>query len=225
MANRETSGVGDGSERGTAEKAKDTARDVKDTAREVKDRAQEKVSSAASEARDRGGDLVHEGKEKARSQADQQKDRVSEGFRSVADALRRGGQELSEEHRQYGSFLGTVADRAEGVSRYLDQRDVDSLTRDARQAAREHTPVFLSGAFTLGMLGARFLKSSGDKSGTERYDGPAEPYDPGTPRRQASSPRRYGSPSAPTDYGRYQSDELSSTEIDRSQETRDGGYA
>lgn len=249
MENRDsTAGAGDGSDRGKTEQAKDKAA-------EMKDKAQEKVSHAAAEARDRGEELVHEGKAKARSTADQQKERVSEGIRSMADALRRGGSELSEEHSQYGGFLNTVADRAEGVSRYLDQRDVDSLTRDARRMAREHTPVFLSGAFTLGMLGARFLKSSGDSARTDRYDeyeGSSESYQPGT---RSGTTRRYGSPSAGTDYGRYQPDELyqgppssqspeqsttgrtddalgrttepgeSSTDLNRSRDTGEGGYA
>lgn len=152
-------------------------------------------------------DLGHKAADKARSRADQQKDRVSEGVRSMAGALRRGGRELSDDHQQYGSFLNTVADRAEDLSRYLDEHDVNTLTRDARQAARNHAPVFLSGAFTLGMLGARFIKSSGDKSGRGTGSGRSEegPWEPYTPGRRGGT-GRYTSPSA--EYDPYEPEEL-----------------
>jgi hypothetical protein len=134
----------------------------------------EKVASAASEVRDRGEDLLEEGREKveelgqaagemARNRADQQLERVVDGIRIFADVLRQGGDDLSGDRRQYRSVLNTVADRAEGVSRYLQERDVQSVTRDVRRFARDNTPLFLGGAFALGLLGARFLKSSSDE--------------------------------------------------------------
>jgi hypothetical protein len=135
----------------------------------------EKVASAAGEVRDRGEDLLEEGREKAqelghaagemaRSRADEQLERVVDGIRIFADVLRQGGEDLSGERRQYRGMLNSVADRAEGVSRYLQDRDVQSVTRDVRRFARENTPLFLGGAFALGLLGARFLKSSSDEA-------------------------------------------------------------
>lgn len=148
------------SDEGITDKVKDAAREAKHAAGEVKDQTADKAEDLAAEARDRGRELAREGKERARSQADDQKDRVSEGLRTVADALRRGRDQMPEEQRTYGKFLGVVADRAEDASRYLERRDVDSLTREMRSFARQHAPVFLSGAFTVGLLGARFIKSS-----------------------------------------------------------------
>lgn len=148
---------------------------AKDKAREVKDRVEDKVEELASDARDRGKEAVREGKEKARelgdeasriahTRAEEQKDRLTSGMRTVADALRHGTEQLPEERQRYGSIIENVADRVEGVSRYLDERDVDGLTREARQFARKHTPLFLGGAFALGLAGARFLKSSGSEA-------------------------------------------------------------
>jgi vacuolar-type H+-ATPase subunit H len=148
---------------------------ITEKARHMKDEAQEKVSDAAHRARDLGGDLVEEGKERAqelgdragemaRSQGDHQRERVAQGVRTFADALRRGSQDLPADRREYGRYIEDVADRVEGVSRYLGEHDVDTLTREARRFAREQTPLFLSGAFTLGMLGARFLKASGSEA-------------------------------------------------------------
>lgn len=147
---------------------KAAAHDAKETAEEMKDQASDKASDLAAEARDKGREMAREGKQRARSQAEEQKTRVSTGLRSMAHALRRGGEELPEDQRQYGRFLDVVADRAEDASHYLEDRDVESLTREVRTFARDHAPVFLGGAFTLGMLGARFLKSSPRDTG---YDG------------------------------------------------------
>lgn len=157
------------------DKVKEKAREARHKAEEVKDRAEEKAEEFAAEARDRGKEAVREGKEKARelkgeanrmahSRAEEQKGRLVGGMRTVADALRHGTDDLPEDRQQYGTFLETVADRVDGVSRYLDERDVDGLTREARHFARDHTPLFLGGAFALGLAGARFLKSSGSEA-------------------------------------------------------------
>lgn len=177
-------GAPGGSESGTATKAKEKAT-------EMKNRTQDKMASAADEARHRGEQLTEQAKStasevkhkaqqkareggdravrEARSRADEQRQRVAGGVRTVAEALRRGGSELPEDRRQYGKLLDGVAERVEDVSHYLEDRDVDALARDARRFAREHTPLFLGGAFTLGMMGARFLKSSSEGARERSY--------------------------------------------------------
>jgi hypothetical protein len=141
--------------------------------------AQEKVSEVAADLKDRGEDLVEEGKEMgrdladrageaARSRADEEKDRVCGGMRAVANALRRGSDDLPEDQRMYGRFLEGVADRVAGASRYLDERDVSTLAGDVKRIARDHSAAFLGGAFVLGMVGARFLKSSPDQARSAR---------------------------------------------------------
>lgn len=149
---------------------KAAAHDAKKTAQEMKDQTADKASDLASEAKEKGREMAREGRQRARSQAEEQKERVSSGLRSMASALRRGGEELPEDQRQYGRFLDVVADRAEDASHYLEDRDVESLTREVRTFARDHAPVFLGGAFTLGMLGARFLKSSPRGTGFDGGD-------------------------------------------------------
>lgn len=148
------------------------------------DKAKEKLSNAAH----RGEDLVEDGVEKARelgdraadmarSRTDEQRERVVGGMRTVADAIRRSSRDLPEDRQQYGRLLEGVADRVEGASRYLEQHDVDMLARDARRVARDHAPVFLTGAFTLGMIGARLLKSSSERGdGYGRRDLPVTGY-------------------------------------------------
>jgi hypothetical protein len=187
---REPTGMG--ADRSTGEKMKAKAHE-----------AQERVSEAAGDLKDRGEDLVEEGKEMgreladragdaARTRADEEKDRVAGGMRAVASALRRGSDDLPEDQRVYGRFLEGVADRVSDASRYLDERDVNTLGRDVRRVARDHSAAFLGGAFVLGMVGARFLKSSPDdaRGGREREYGRALPR--GLPEPGMRSPGMSG---------------------------------
>lgn len=155
-----TTGEETGRAEGLKEKIGDAAEQVKETA-----------SHVASDAREKGGHLMDEGKEKAqeltdkaesaaRSRAETEKHRVATGIRTFADALRSGSRDLSGEREQFKSLLHGTADRAERLSNILESRDVDAFTSDVRRFAREHTSLFVGGAFALGFVGARFLKSS-----------------------------------------------------------------
>jgi hypothetical protein len=179
----------------------------------------EKVAGAASEVRDRGEELLEEGREKveelshaagemARNRADQQLERVVDGIRIFADVLRQGGNDLSGDRRQYRGMLNTVAEQADGVTRYLQDRDVQSVTRDIRRFARDNTPLFLGGAFALGLLGARFLKRSGDEAHDDedwryREGGMQQRYDRMLPQDTArpSGGTGYGQGASGTGYG------------------------
>jgi hypothetical protein len=138
--------------------------------RESAQHAREKVSDTADDLRDRGAELAEQATDTLVSRADEEKERLVGGMRAVARALRQGGQDLPEDQRTYGRFVERVADRVEGASRYLDRHDVEELTRDVTRIARDNAPAFLGGAFVLGMLGARFVKSSFEQSHGGRYD-------------------------------------------------------
>ncbi|MBR9988268.1 MAG: hypothetical protein KFH98_00865 [Gemmatimonadetes bacterium] len=174
-----------------AEGRRSTTDKVKDKVGDAKDSVKDTASSIAAAAGEKTGHLADEGREKAheigdkiqdkaheigdtarreaRTRADEQKERLTNGIRTIADVLRRGSDDLSADQDQYRPLLNSAAERVEGVSRYLEQRDVDALTNDVRRFAREHTPLFLGGAFVLGFAGARFLKSS--PAQIERLDG------------------------------------------------------
>ena len=157
-------------ERGTTEKMKDTAHEAQEKASQVAAKAKDKGEDLADQGREKAEELAHRAGDMAKSRADEEKVRVASGIRTVADALRRGGNDLPEDRQTYGRFVETVADRAEGLSRYLEERDVDDMAREAQRFAREHTGVVISGAFALGLLGARFLKSSSDDARGQRWD-------------------------------------------------------
>lgn len=164
-----------GTQRGKADRLREKVGDATG-------QVQETASHIASEARDKGEHLIDEGREKvhelsdragemARSRADQERERVVNGIRVVADALRRGGDNLTGEREQYRPLLSSAADRVEGFTDYLDSHNIDALSDDVRRFARDHTPAFLAGAFALGFAGARFLKSSGAEAARARSGG------------------------------------------------------
>lgn len=153
------------------EKVGDATASVQETASHIAAEAREKGSHLAEEGREKAHELTDKAQQIARSRADEQKHRVTNGIRTFAEALRRGSDDLTADQNQYRPLLNRAADRVEGVSRYLEQRDVDALTGDVRRFARDHTPLFLTGAFALGFAGARFLKSSGEQAERDRQAG------------------------------------------------------
>lgn len=175
MAERTGPGTDESPSGGATEKVKEGAQQAQEKASEMAAGAREKASDAAGEAkkqtrhladegREKAEELAHKAEQRAISRAEEEKTRLATGIRTVADSLRQGAQDLPEDRQSYGRFVDTVADRAEGMSRYLENHEVDDMARQAQRFAREHTAVMLSGAFALGMAGARFLKSSSRKA-------------------------------------------------------------
>jgi gas vesicle protein len=121
--------------------------------------------SVASQVKDKAQQLADEAQqqatERARSGLDHGKARAAETLGSVAQSLRQSTQQLRDQNQQPASrILERVADRAERVSNYLRDTDVDQLIDRAEDVARRKPGLFLGGAFALGLLGARFLKNS-----------------------------------------------------------------
>lgn len=198
-------------EGGASEKVKESARHAQEKVSDAASNAKEKTEHLADQGREKAEELADRAGEMARSRAEEEKVRVAGGIRTVADALRRGSRDLPEDRRTYGRFVETVADRAEDLSRYLDERGVDEMARQARRFARDHTGAVISGAFALGLLGARFLKSSGDDVQSERwssrgYEGEG-PYEAGY-RTSGGYPetREYGQPGGAQGLGQERDD-------------------
>jgi hypothetical protein len=104
---------------------------------------------------------VDRAREQVRSQFADQKERAAGSLESVADALRQAGQGLRDhEQAALGDYVQGAAEMVERVSDYLSRRDMDQLVREVEDMARRQPGLFVGGAFALGFLAARFLKSS-----------------------------------------------------------------
>jgi len=102
-------------------------------------------------------------RDKAAAQLSSQKDRATDGLGSVAQAVRQSTQQLRDQkHDTIAGYVEQAADQIEKFSQRLRDKDVGELLDDAQRLARRQPAVFIGSAFALGVIGARFLKSSSE---------------------------------------------------------------
>jgi hypothetical protein len=105
--------------------------------------------------------IVERVRERADAQLRTQKDKATDGIGTIARAIRGTTQELREQqHDTLAQYVDRAADELERLSSRLKNKDVGNLFQDAQKLARRQPVVFVGAAFAIGLLGARFLKSS-----------------------------------------------------------------
>jgi glucan phosphorylase len=126
-----------------AETAKDA---VVGSAQQLKDQ----VTSAGQNVKERAQTVIDEGKGKLTSSLD-----------AVASTLGKTTESLqSNELGQLAPYGEKLQYWTQGLSDYVKNANAGDLLRDAETLARRQPVLFLGGAFALGLLAARFLKSS-----------------------------------------------------------------
>ena len=119
--------------------------------------------------------LVDNIKARAATQLGTQKDRASEGIGTLAQAVRHTTERLREEqHDTVAQYVDKAAEQLERWSNGLRGKDVSELLDETQRFARRRPALFVGGSFALGLLVARFLKSSRENS-TGDYAG--RPFD------------------------------------------------
>ena len=180
--------------------------------RDVKDQVVTQARTSLEQARDR-----------ASSSLGESKGQFAEQFGTIAEALRRTTEHLrSEDQERFAGITDTVARQVDQVANYLRNKDAGAMKADLENLARRQPALVLGGALLLGLMGARFLKSSQKRSFSEGS-------------RRLSGERRYGNGG----YDQYASDPQFSGGYDRFAEdtesewqkpsggrgTQGGGYA
>jgi len=137
---------------------------------------QEEFRSTTDMLRHGKDQMLDEARTMVRSMADQQKTRAGDSLREVAGALRDMGRNMTGEQQWLGRYTDMAGDQVERVATMLQERDWDDLMDEASRFARRQPTLFIGGAFLVGMLASRFLKSGGDRyeayseTGVETYD-------------------------------------------------------
>jgi vacuolar-type H+-ATPase subunit H len=128
----------------------------------VVDKAQDKAEQMGDEAKQQAKRVASQVGDQAKSSAETRKKEVAEDLGSVADAVRQTAREVdaSPTVMEYGQ---KVADQIEGVSSYLNEHGVEDILADVEDFGRRKPAVFLGGAFMLGLLVGRFLRSSSSR--------------------------------------------------------------
>ena len=118
--------------------------------REVKDKVVDQAKTTLQQARDRAGSSLGESKSQ-----------FAEQFGTIADALRRTTEHLrSEDQQRIAGITETVASQVDQVANYLRSKDAGAMRVDLENLARRQPALMVGGALLLGLIGARFLKSS-----------------------------------------------------------------
>ena len=90
-----------------------------------------------------------------------QKNRATDSMATVAHVVRETTTRLrNEQHESIAEYVDRGAEQLERFSEYLKNKDAAELWREAQNYARRRPAVFVGSAFVIGLLAARFLKSS-----------------------------------------------------------------
>ncbi len=123
---------------------------------------QDRLASAAAQVKDQVADAAKQAGAKVASRLDVQKDRTAEGLGSVAQALRQTSDQMRNEDTGSGihEYVASAANQVERFSDYLRSTNTRELVGGVERFARQQPALFVGGAFVLGLIGARFLKST-----------------------------------------------------------------
>lgn len=133
------------------------ATSLRDGAQHLGSDAKHLASGIADEARKSAGAQIARGQNVA---ADQ--------LNSVATALRKTGTEMRNgDQGVLTEVVVGAADKVEWASDYLQSRTLGQVIGDVEGFARREPALFLGGAFLLGLVGGRFLKSTRPTASTQ----------------------------------------------------------
>jgi ElaB/YqjD/DUF883 family membrane-anchored ribosome-binding protein len=123
---------------------------AKEQVREMKDQVVDQAKTSFRQARDSATSSLRDSRQQAA-------DRIG----GIANAVRSTGDHLrSENQAGVANLTDSLADQVERLSGYLRDRDLRAFREDVETFARRQPAVAVGVALALGMLGARFLKSS-----------------------------------------------------------------
>ncbi len=130
------------------------------------DKAKDTGASLLNQAKSAAGDAYDSVAEKAASTIEDQKAGFSGGLTSAADTVRRVSGTLTEGDSKNGvteyaaQYTETAAKKLEQAAQYFESTDMKKMFRDVESYAKRNPAIFLGGAFALGVIAARFFRSS-----------------------------------------------------------------
>ena len=101
---------------------------------------------------------------------EEQKSSLSSGLMTVADNVQQLGSNLSDAKQRdpltriAADYSETAAEKLRTAADYFNTHDVETMYHDVEGLARRNPAIFVGGAFAIGFLAARFLKSSSPRN-------------------------------------------------------------
>jgi len=138
----------------------------------------DKVKQSASEVTDQtkqaASQVTDQAKQAAQSQLSVRKDQTANRLNTVSSAVRDMSDKLRQNNQtsSYAQFADQAANQIQRFSGYLRSHDVREIVDEAEDWMRRDPMIALGGAFVLGLVAARFLKSSGasKRSSNNQYN-------------------------------------------------------
>lgn len=135
--------------------------EAKEEVKQVASQVQQKAAATAEQAKHQVKEVAHQVEQEAKLSLSTHKAQAADELHSVAEALRQTSSQLRQQDQSmFAEYGNRMANQVEHLSTYLEDHDVDDLVHEAEDFARRQPELFLGGAFTLGLIAARFLKSS-----------------------------------------------------------------
>ena len=118
--------------------------------RQARDKVVDQAKSTFRDARDRAGSSLSDGRRRA-----------AEQIGGIGGALHRTSEQLRyEDQARVADVTDSVGRQLDRVAGYLRDSDGRTIARDIESLARRQPALVFAGAFALGLVAARFLKSS-----------------------------------------------------------------
>jgi hypothetical protein len=117
----------------------------------------------ATRIRGRSMELFSQAQENIQRMLEDRKVRGANELAGIVEAIRHAGQHLRGLQKDdIAHYTERTADKIDRAIRYVELRDVSELLKDAQSLARRHPEAFWGGAFIVGLVAGRFLKSSNE---------------------------------------------------------------
>lgn len=132
----------------------------------VLDKAKDAAGSLIDQAKASAGDAYAAVADKTSTMIDDKKSAFTGSLAGVADTVRRISSTINEGDASNGvtdfasQYISSAGAKLEGVADYFEKTDYKGMARDAESYARRNPAIFLGGAFVLGILAARLIKST-----------------------------------------------------------------
>ena len=134
---------------------------VKEEVGQAFDEMAARAAPVVDQAQEKAGEVFDQARAQATTLLEVQKERAVDGLDAVIHAAHQTGQQLREDGQEtVARYADQAAQGAERLAGYLRGHEVGAMVDDAEDFARRQPQLFLAAGLALGLVAARFLKSS-----------------------------------------------------------------
>jgi hypothetical protein len=144
---------------------------AQDAAGQAVEATRQGVGQATDFVRERVGPIAEQVKDQASAMAQQQMASAAEGLDSAAGAVNAVGDRLRENNLgELSQYTDMAADQIEKLAAWLRTTTPEEIAHDVEDFAKKQPAIFVAGALALGLIGVRFLRSTGQEADEKKHD-------------------------------------------------------